>query len=526
MVMPGGVQCGECGAQVAPDDRFCGVCGTQVGPGVSAAPRSATRRMVWIALAAVLAVALGVGIVVAVTGGDDPATALLQPADDAGPDPFTPSVATAVQVVVLPDPTTSTTGGDPGGDGIHVVETPGDTARLYAGRPDDAEPLCDTADLDRRLADDPARASAWAEVADVRVDDIDTYLDSLVATVLTRDTLVVNHRFRDDRAEPFDAVLQAGTAVLVDDRGIPQVRCACGNPLASVAEPPGALSPTGEPWSDFVPAAVAWTTPAPDALPALQLAPLDGGDTITVRFGPAPTPPVSNTTVVPTPPSEPEPSSSTTTTAPPPPPTPPPRSALQLSGTAVGDVAFGTATEAALASLSLHLGSPDTDTGWEQFIPAAELSEPTFTEADEFYARDDPLDESWRYPVHRRVCWSALCLHFGGDIASDAPLRGWDLTNLDYPAQSPPGPDAELAGTGIRLGSTWGAVRAAYPGTAVKAGEGNSLVVDNTPWPGIFDGAGPWRLTGYWDYERPGYAANDERVTRLSAGEGPEPNCC
>ncbi|GAP52775.1 serine/threonine protein kinase [Streptomyces azureus] len=58
--------------------------------------------------------------------------------------------------------------------------------------------------------------------------------------MLRADTGVTNHGFRAGRAAVLQAVLQAGTAVLVDDRGVPRVRCACGNPL----RPPVAMRGT------------------------------------------------------------------------------------------------------------------------------------------------------------------------------------------------------------------------------------------------------------------------------------------
>ena len=33
------------------------------------------------------------------------------------------------------------------------------------------------------------------------------------------------------RFKGVDRVLQAGTAVMVDDRGVPRAKCSCGNPL-------------------------------------------------------------------------------------------------------------------------------------------------------------------------------------------------------------------------------------------------------------------------------------------------------
>ncbi|MGH3907098.1 MAG: DUF6777 domain-containing protein, partial [Pseudonocardiaceae bacterium] len=42
------------------------------------------------------------------------------------------------------------------------------------------------------------------------------------------DTRVTNHGYRDGKATDRQAVLQAGTAVLVDEKGRPRVKCGCG----------------------------------------------------------------------------------------------------------------------------------------------------------------------------------------------------------------------------------------------------------------------------------------------------------
>jgi hypothetical protein len=39
--------------------------------------------------------------------------------------------------------------------------------------------------------------------------------------ILQRDTRVTNHGFRNGRATPTQSILQAGTAVLVDEYGVP-----------------------------------------------------------------------------------------------------------------------------------------------------------------------------------------------------------------------------------------------------------------------------------------------------------------
>ena len=45
------------------------------------------------------------------------------------------------------------------------------------------------------------------------------------------DTRVTNHGFVDGGANAFQSILESGTAVLVDDEGVPRVKCNCGNPL-------------------------------------------------------------------------------------------------------------------------------------------------------------------------------------------------------------------------------------------------------------------------------------------------------
>ncbi len=96
---------------------------------------------------------------------------------------------------------------------------------------------CDAAALEARLAEAPTVAAAWAAAASVDVADIGTTIDSLEPAVLAEDTRVTNHAYRGGTARAFQATLEAGTAVLVDDAGTPRVRCACGNPLAEPREP-------------------------------------------------------------------------------------------------------------------------------------------------------------------------------------------------------------------------------------------------------------------------------------------------
>jgi hypothetical protein len=118
---------------------------------------------------------------------------------------------------------------------------------------------------------------------------------------------------------------------------------------------------------------------------------------------------------------------------------------------------------------------------------------------DQFYAAaDDSLGDAWGHRVHRRACWGALCVHFGGDTESGGAFRGWELATFIDGQYTPDAsrPDVELDGTGIRLGSTWPELQAAFPDVVAGGAEGNSLAVDNLPWNGIFDGVAVWRMAG------------------------------
>ena len=239
------------------------------------------------------------------------------------------------------------------------------------------------------------------------------------------------------------------------------------------------------------------------------------------------------------PPTEPPTTSSPPTTAPapattpPPPPTaPPPTTAprdepLQLSGDSVGVARFGEDAERSLASLSEKLGSPSEDTGWEEFLPESEVEGTEYAAvAGQYYQSDDNLGPAWGYAVHRKVCWETLCVRLGGESQETAQLRGWEWNTEDYLPPTATVSNAELAGTGIQLGSTWEELQAAYPGVVAGRAEGGALAVDNRPWDGFFDGVSEWRLSGTSAQEQPNYAPPDAQVVRLSAGEGPQPGCC
>lgn len=90
---------------------------------------------------------------------------------------------------------------------------------------------CDVTGLKGFFAANPDKAEAFAQVHSLEVHLIDSYLDLLTPGFLLADTPILNHGFRDGEPYAINAILEAGTAVLVDSQGIPRVRCKCGNPL-------------------------------------------------------------------------------------------------------------------------------------------------------------------------------------------------------------------------------------------------------------------------------------------------------
>ena len=120
-------------------------------------------------------------------------------------------------------------------DGIASVlsarRADGDQPGLYGGSLD--QQTCDVDALIEFLTDEDNadKAEAWAGVQGIEVDDIEDFIRELTPMRLRFDTRVTNHGFTDGEADPFQSVLEAGTAVLVDDTGAPRVKCACGNPL-------------------------------------------------------------------------------------------------------------------------------------------------------------------------------------------------------------------------------------------------------------------------------------------------------
>ncbi|MEV6015606.1 DUF6777 domain-containing protein [Streptomyces sp. NPDC051997] len=185
---------------------------------------------------------------------------LLQPLEEQGPDPFTgptdTTPATRPPVTRTPQPSATGTQG--------VRSVPGGTPGLYGGTRNTGS--CDVGKQIRYLAADRGKTRVFAELTGISPASVPDYLRQLTPVVLRADTGVTDHGFAAGQATGFQAVLQAGTAVLVDDRGVPRVRCACGNPLGRPTVIDGSPDTRGRPWSGYRAARVVIVTPAPDVI--------------------------------------------------------------------------------------------------------------------------------------------------------------------------------------------------------------------------------------------------------------------
>lgn len=247
-------------------------------------PSEPKRRPTIILVALVLVVALVAALIVVVATGDDGDDGLalgegeifLEPAAEVGPEPFsgevfgdavsvttatsTATTATTTTTATTATTTAATTSTTSTGGATVVAARSGAEPGLYGGTRQRSH--CDAGAMLAFLQANPDKAAAFVGALNadpdlrwrggtLRVEDLPAYFAELTPLVLTTDTRVTNHGFRDGRPTPRQAVLQAGTAVLVDTFGVPRARCFCGNPL--IPPTPTATRPTyvGPAWPTF-----------------------------------------------------------------------------------------------------------------------------------------------------------------------------------------------------------------------------------------------------------------------------------
>lgn len=169
---------------------------------------------------------------------------MLEAATSSGSSPWMESISTADVPSAVPSSATVLTG-----DADTAQTLSGAEIGLYGGTPN--SPVCDREKMDLFLGENPDKAEAFRQVT--HAEDIGDFLGGLSPVVLTADTRVTNHGF-DNGVTTFQSVLQKGTTVLIDDTGVPVVRCACGNPLAppaALAAPVSKLRFQGDEWEDW-----------------------------------------------------------------------------------------------------------------------------------------------------------------------------------------------------------------------------------------------------------------------------------
>ncbi|MEV0523105.1 DUF6777 domain-containing protein [Streptomyces sp. NPDC050439] len=228
-------------------------------------------RVAAISLALVAAVVLAVVLTRPDGSSESGGEVALQPAGKQGPDPFTESTArddsTPPSPSALPSSSASanvTRGVDGAAPGLY-----GGTRKVGA---------CDVEEQVDALGKDPAKNKAFASVLDIDASAVPAYLRALTPVQLRMDTRVTNHGYRDGAPTSYQAVLQAGTAVLVDDRGVPRVRCACGNPLLPPVAQKSTPKPKGDAWPGYRSSNVVVVAPATQAVNAFVMYDPESGD--------------------------------------------------------------------------------------------------------------------------------------------------------------------------------------------------------------------------------------------------------
>jgi uncharacterized protein DUF6777 len=246
-----------------------------------------------IAGAVVLVLALVGGGIALSGGGKDESAAgriqgapeiFLEPVSESGPDPFSASVDRAPSTTTTTASTTTTTTvpssastatTKPSGEATAIRGVSGSQPGLYGGTRSNSS--CDRAQLLKFLESNPAKAAAWAGVQGIQPGEIAAFIGKLTPVQLKADTRVTNHGFANGKATPRQAVLQAGTSVLVDERGEPRVRCACGNPLRLPVAAQTAPTYVGQAWPGFVPERTSVVAPAPAPVQSFALTDLATG---------------------------------------------------------------------------------------------------------------------------------------------------------------------------------------------------------------------------------------------------------
>jgi hypothetical protein len=140
--------------------------------------------------------------------------------------------------------------------------------------------VCDVGALSASLRSAPGVTGEWVAAQGIAAEQLDEFLAGVTPVVLLDDTAVTDHRLEGSHAQPRQAVLQRGTAVLVDRRGVPVVRCLSGSPLRAPQPLPAVPSFRGTAWPGFRSALVREIAPGPGSVAEFVLVDIASGEAI------------------------------------------------------------------------------------------------------------------------------------------------------------------------------------------------------------------------------------------------------
>ena len=207
---------------------------------------------------ALLAVGLLTMLVVRQQAAPPDSQVYLESGGSVGANPFVP----------LPRGTQDLVAGSNKNDG--KIDPPGAATTVAESRN-----TCDSGKLISYLAAHSQAAVAWVKALNsdptvswsggnkVEVQQVSPYIHELTPRLLDGDLRVTNYQFVDGEARPVQSILQKGTTVLVDAKGVARVRCACGNPLTPMVRLNAVPVYRGVPWSGFHPHNVIVTQSGP-----------------------------------------------------------------------------------------------------------------------------------------------------------------------------------------------------------------------------------------------------------------------
>ena len=167
------------------------------------------------------------------SAADGPTRKLFQPASVVGPDAFAPTFETTNYDV--PDTVVALSG-----------EVDSDAPGIYAGRTygGSGSNICDVEKMIEFLEYYQDRGRAWAAIQGIAYEEIGSFIRSLEPVYLLQNISVTMFGFKNGASYGYEATIAAGTAILIDDQGMPRARCACGNPLLSSSVPEPATPST------------------------------------------------------------------------------------------------------------------------------------------------------------------------------------------------------------------------------------------------------------------------------------------